>query len=66
MQDKRAIQHIHLSAAAPGGERFAIVTLDDGQFAITRDAQLMPDQEWPADQLDACTAEFARLTALKR
>jgi hypothetical protein len=65
MQDERAITATHLTATTPDGQRYTLVTIADGQFAIARDGQLLVGLAWPADQVTSCTTEFARLTQLK-
>ena len=43
----------------------AIVVLDNGHYAITRNGELLHEHHWPLDQLNDCIDEFLKLSKPK-
>ena len=50
-----------LTASTPYGS-IALVVLDNGHYAITRNGELLHEHHWPVHQLDDCIDEFVRLS----
>lgn len=64
MSNPLQIEKVHLTAADPAGETFAVVSYPDGRCGITRDGKPVPGLEWPADRYDECAAHVVRLARL--
>lgn len=61
--DRLRITRELLVARTPDGAVLSVVEYDDGRrFGLARDGRPIPDTTRDTAELDACVAEFARLT----
>ena len=50
-----------LTATTSAGQ-IALVVLDNGHYAITRNGQVLHEHHWPLEQLNDCIDEFLKLS----
>ena len=59
-----AVVRIVVRARGQGGERLAIVELDDGRLGISQNDQVLQTLRFSSDDIEGCVREFIRRTGI--